>query len=129
MSTKGLIKILMEEFTAAGDVAAARLISGGNLKATGLCGWSAFHFAINGSNYKCFDLLLPHADINLPTEDHSLTPLHLAVKVQSEYMVSRLLEAEADPQVMTDNGQTALELAQLNSQIAALLRPKLNRRS
>ena len=44
-------------------------------------------------------------------------------------MVSRLLEADADPQVMTDNGQTALELAQLNSQIAALLRPKLNRRS
>ena len=77
-------------------------------------GWTPFHWASQGSNFKdgsVLRLLLEHgADINGQNRN-GWTPLHVASSMGALEVVRLLLEHGADLEAKGNNGQTALRVA------------------
>ncbi len=65
-------------------------------------------------------LQLNFLDVNLPDPEEGLTPLHLACHLENLNMISSLLEARADPNVLTLNGESALWFAASSGSINSI---------
>ena len=77
----------------------------------------------SGASVEVVRLLIKHgADVNAWDLAHSLTPLHRAMFHENEQTIRLLLEAGADPNPVSNQGDSALRLAveQNNLEMAAL---------
>ena len=60
-------------------------------------GYAPLHFAVRFNQYKILDLLLKYVPEFEVRNAKGLTPLHLAVLLKNEKIVTRLLREKADP--------------------------------
>lgn len=99
----------------------------------------AVHFAVTAyqarpardpraaAQLRVLDLLKAHGvDVNQRAEPHGLTPLHVAVLINSPQVLGKLLEMGADPSLRSQDGETALDLARrVQASNGPLLRPEV----
>ncbi len=103
---------LIKEFVKKNNLKAVKIITEDGPEAVDKYSWSVIHFAVNSVNISAFDLLLEHkVKVNVYAKGYNMTPLHMAVEAESEYMVRKLLKAGADPNAVAQAGQTPLHLA------------------
>lgn len=82
------------------------------------------HAALPGSHHDIVTALLDAgADVNA-RQSHSFTPLHEAALIGNPEIARLLLERGADPEMTTDDGKTALQLAEEkeHAEVAEVLR-------
>ncbi|MEY4363902.1 MAG: hypothetical protein RLZZ24_1254 [Pseudomonadota bacterium] len=94
------------------DVAQALIDKGAEINRQG---WSALHYAATNGHVQMMRLLLDnnaYLDAEAPNGN---TPLMMAVQFGSPMAVKLLLEEGADPNVQTNFGQTAMDLAQMRN--------------
>lgn len=87
------------------------------------------HASLPGRHYEIIEALLATgADVNA-SQAHSFTPLHEAALIGDPAMARMLLERGSDWTVTTDQGQTALQLAERegHEEVAEFLRCEPNR--
>lgn len=84
-------------------------------------GETPLHWAACSNNAQVVSLLVKSsANINAQTEGELWTPLHVAASKGNADIVDALLKAGADPDILTSNQKTALEIAQEKNQHSVL---------
>ncbi|MCX5755962.1 MAG: ankyrin repeat domain-containing protein [Gemmatimonadetes bacterium] len=97
-----------------GDLAAVRSLvaSGKDVNGAQGDGMTALHWAADRGDLPMVEVLLKaKASVSATTRSASYTPLHIAAKGGHSAIMVALLNAGADPNVMTGSGATALHLA------------------